>query len=102
MNTNLSVKLRELRLTNGYKQKEVARYIGVNESAISAYETNLRKPTYENLIKLAEFYGVTIDFLLGVEKYPKDIINNLTGCRRSFINNVAELLLYHVSEIDHK
>ena len=102
MNTNLCVKLRELRLTNGYKQKEVARYIGVNESAISAYETNLRKPTYENLIKLAEFYGVTIDFLLGVEKYPKDIINNLTGWRRSFINNVAELLLYHVSEIDHK
>ena len=63
MNTNLSVKLRELRLTNGYKQKEVARYIGVNESAISAYETNLRKPTYENLIKLAEFYGVTIDLV---------------------------------------
>ena len=58
MNTNLSVKLRELRLTNGYKQKEVARYIGVNESAISAYETNLRKPT-----EIPEGYNKQFDWV---------------------------------------
>lgn len=98
MEENLSARLKKLRTERGLKQREVARYIGVKESAISAYETNLRKPTYANLIRLAKYYGVTADYLLGIETRRKDLLADLTGWRRTFIYKVVELLLEQNSE----
>jgi len=58
------VKLREER---GYLQRDVADKIGIAPNTLSGYERNLRNPDSETLVKLANFYGVTVDYLLGVE-----------------------------------
>lgn len=58
------VKLREER---GYLQRDVADKIGIAPNTLSGYERNLRNPDSETLAKLANFYGVTVDYLLGVE-----------------------------------
>lgn len=42
--------------------------MGVAESTISQYETGKREPDYETLLKLGEYFGVTVDCLLGVEQ----------------------------------
>ena len=58
-------KLKELRLKKGVLQSEVAAYIGVNNSTYAYYERGTHNPTPETLCKLADFFGVTIDELLG-------------------------------------
>lgn len=62
----LGTKLRELRTQNDWTQVYVAKKIGVTSSVVSAYESGIRQPSYEALIKLASLYGVSTDYLLGV------------------------------------
>lgn len=64
------IRIRELRKKCGITMKELGEKIGVAESTISQYETGKRQPDYETLLKLGEYFGVTVDFLLGVEKAP--------------------------------
>ena len=65
MITNLSVRLRQLRLDKRLRQDQVARLVGVSKGAISAYETDIRQPSYDVLIRLANLYRVSADYLLG-------------------------------------
>ena len=67
----LSKKLKLLRQQHKMSQSEVARRIGVSSSAVSAYEADETSPTLENLVKLANLFHVSTDYLLGVE-YPRD------------------------------
>lgn len=65
------LKLRELRKKSDLTMKELGAEIGVAESTISQYETGKRQPDYETLLKLGEFFGVTVDYILtGEEKAP--------------------------------
>lgn len=60
-----STRLKQLRKDRNLKQEQVARLVGVNKSAVSAYENDLRKPSYSVLVKLSNLYGVSTDYLLG-------------------------------------
>ncbi len=63
----LSVRLKELRTNKNLTQAQVAQYVGVTRAVISAYETDIRQPSYDVLIRLALLYGVTTDYLLCIE-----------------------------------
>lgn len=65
------LKLRELRKKCGITMKELGAEIGVAESTISQYETGKRQPDYETLLKLGEFFGVSVDYLLTGEETKK-------------------------------
>jgi len=65
---NLGNKIRTLRLERHITQTELSRRIGVSKAMVSSYELEQRSPSYEVLIKIAAFFGVTTDFLLGLEK----------------------------------
>jgi transcriptional regulator with XRE-family HTH domain len=58
-------RLRKLRLKKNISQEEVARQIGITRSAYSHYEINNRQPVYETLIKLAVFFEVSLDYVIG-------------------------------------
>lgn len=58
-------RLRELRQEKGLRQKDVAEKIGVCTASYGFYENWVNKPDPETLVKLADFFGVTIDYLLG-------------------------------------
>ncbi|MEN4813365.1 helix-turn-helix domain-containing protein [Bacillus velezensis] len=66
----LGVRLKELRksksskLNREIKQEEVAKNIGVARTTYAMYEQDKRQPDYETLIKLADYYEVTTDYLL--------------------------------------
>jgi len=62
---NMGERLRELRLRRKISQEEVARHIGITRSAYSHYEINNRQPVYETLIKLAAFFDVSLDYIIG-------------------------------------
>lgn len=65
---NFGEKLKKLREERGVYQRDLAVYIGVTPTTISYYEANRKKPQMEKLNKIAEFFGVTVDYLLGQEK----------------------------------
>ena len=67
----LSKKLTLLRQQNKMSQSEVARKIGFSSSAVSAYESEEISPSLETLVKLANLFHVSTDYLLGVD-YPRD------------------------------
>lgn len=70
-------RLRKLREEKGSLQKEVAVYIGVSERVYGFYEKD-RFPKDENVLnKLAEFFNVTVDYLLG-NTDRKEKYNNRT------------------------
>ncbi|WP_446897479.1 helix-turn-helix domain-containing protein [Clostridium sp. LBM24168] len=60
-----SVRLKELRLKKGLTQKELAEKLNMQNTAISKYELNERKPDIDTLNQLANFFNVSADYLLG-------------------------------------
>ncbi len=63
--------LKELRTAKKVSQQDVANYLGITRQAYSNYENGNRDPDNETLLKLAEFFDVTVDTLLrGNEKSP--------------------------------
>ena len=56
--------LREIREYRDIKQREIAKYLNVSQNTYSQYETGVISLTAEILIKLADFYNVSIDYLL--------------------------------------
>ena len=67
--------IRDLREDKDLKQREVAEYLGVSQNTYSQYETGVIALTDQVLIKLADFYGVSTDFLMDrtsvKEPYPQ-------------------------------
>ena len=61
----LNKRLKELRIKRGYTQKELGGKIGVNDNTITNYEKGIRQPDYATLIKFAELFNCSTDYLLG-------------------------------------
>lgn len=57
--------LKYLRKVKKVTQKEIADFLGVSNSAYSQYETGTREPSLDILTKLADYFGVTVDDILG-------------------------------------
>lgn len=60
-------RLRELRKERGLLQQEIANYLEISRATYSFWETGRYEIDFENLKKLAEFYNVSIDYILGYE-----------------------------------
>lgn len=61
--------LKQLRNQKGVTQEELAKAIYVTNSAISQYEANVSRPNLESLERIAKFFNVSIDYLLGTSPY---------------------------------
>ncbi len=62
--------IKNLREDRDLRQREVAAVLNVSQNTYSQYENGVIELTASNLIKLAEFYGVSVDYLLGRTKNP--------------------------------
>ncbi len=58
-------RIRMLREDNNYTQKQIAEYLNVKQNTYSQYECGVLNYPVDILIKLADFYGVSVDYLLG-------------------------------------
>ena len=62
---NFGNKLKLLRLQDNMTQEQLAQKLNLTKSVISAYETGLRLPSYDVLIRIAKIFNVSTDYLLG-------------------------------------
>ena len=59
------MRLKELRKARKYKQTDLAEVLSCSQGVYSRYESGEREPPFDIMKKLADFYGVTIDYLMG-------------------------------------
>ena len=62
--------LRGIREDRDIKQKDIAKYLNVSQNTYSQYETGVISLTADVLIKLAEYYNVSVDYLLDRTNNP--------------------------------
>ncbi|HBF4616202.1 TPA: helix-turn-helix transcriptional regulator [Clostridioides difficile] len=70
-------RLKELRIKFGLKQYELAEILNVSQSTIGMYENDQRTPPAESIVKLAEYFNVTTDYLLGHTKTSYSVNANI-------------------------
>lgn len=70
---NFGEKLYDLRSKQGVFQKELAAHLHISVSAISSYENNIHLPDLKTLGKIAQFFHVSTDYLLGRTEYISPI-----------------------------
>ena len=72
-------RLRDLRENQDFKQNDIAKILNVSQVAYSYYELGKRQIPIDLLIKLAQFYHTSVDYLLGIiderKPYPESILN---------------------------
>ena len=61
----MNFRLKELRRARGISQLKLALDLNMNQNTVSRYENMEREADYETLIKIADYFGVSLDFLLG-------------------------------------
>ncbi|MBR5562127.1 MAG: helix-turn-helix transcriptional regulator [Clostridia bacterium] len=83
MDKNFPIILTELRKEKGLSQKEAAARLGISQALLSHYEKGIRECGQSFLIKVADFYGVSCDYLLGrtndrneLDVLANDILND--------------------------
>ena len=64
-------RLKDLRTEKNIGQIELAEKLQVSRGIISLWENGLREPTLTSLIRIATFFGVSIDFLAGLSDYER-------------------------------
>ena len=65
------MRLREIRKSRGISQLKLAMDLNMNQNTISRYETGEREPGISDLIKIADYFDVSIDYLVGRGNEPK-------------------------------
>jgi len=73
-----ALNLKKLRTSRDLLQKDVANYLGITTSAYGFYEQGKRQPDPETISKLANFFNVTTDYLLGRTEIPNANVINVT------------------------
>ena len=89
---------RKLRKERHITQQIIANYLGITRQAIAAYEKGKREPNLKMIVKIAEFFEVSVDYLLGVSqlrlanaKIISDNIKMIQG-QKTYEELVADIL----------
>lgn len=89
---DFSQRLKQLRKDKRLTQAQVAQRIGVTAFMVSSYETDIRLPSYEVLIRLADVFGVTVDYLLCRQNKRFLDITELNDDEAAVVCSMVELL----------
>ena len=89
---NFATRLKELRLANGLTQKDLGKAIEVGRTTISEYESGKIVPKQEGLLKIANHFNVSVDYLTGVSNEPATRKQNASDLD-ALLNTIHHILL---------
>lgn len=92
-------RLKLLRETKQKSQQEVCTNLNIEQSTLANYENNKRTPKIDILIKLAEFYDVSVDYILGITD-QRNKINNSAFLTKETLSKQLKALLTEDSALD--
>lgn len=85
-------RLRELRKERNLPQKKVGNDVGIAQQTLSRYEKNINTVPVDALIRLAKYYNVTTDYLLGVSQVKNSFRNQSSRSRNQEFLNIYKTL----------
>ena len=85
----LDRRIQELRIAFGWNQVELAKRLNVSKQTVSNWENDNIQPSIEMLMRLAKTFGVTTDYLLGLDSLPR---LNVEGLPASVVAHLALLI----------
>ena len=104
----LQKRMKDLRLQRGLTQNEPAAVLRTSREAYSMYENGKRQLSCQGLVQLAQFYGVTADYLLGLSDEPDGIpkltsdeeklLDHFRGCDQRGKRTVLQLSIQQEKE----
>ena len=72
-----SERLKSLRKQAGFTQVDVASKLGISQQAYASWELGAKKPTQDNLVKIAQILNVSVDYLVGNSEEKSDDLDNI-------------------------
>lgn len=66
-NNFFGIKLKELRIEKGLSQRKLGEIFNVCNQTVSFWESGSREPDMDMLVEIAEYFGVSVDYLLGID-----------------------------------
>ena len=72
-----SERLKTLRKEAGLTQVDVAEKLGISQPAYASWERGAKKPTQDNLVKIAQILNVSVDYLVGNSQETSDELDNI-------------------------
>ena len=82
---DFGLRLKELRKKKKLSQSQVSARLNITKSNISGYENNIITPSNDIIVKLALLYGVTTDYLLGLDNNESIVISDLTNNQKEIV-----------------
>lgn len=89
---DFSQRLKKLRVDKHLTQAQVAKRVGVTASMVSSYETDIRLPSYDVMMRLADLFGVSVDYLLGREEKRLLDISELSDAEAAVVCDMVNIL----------
>ena len=83
-------KIKTLRDKSNITQAELARQLGITRSSVNSWEMGLSVPSTQYIVELAEFFKVSTDYLLGVEKTSTISVEGLTDREIASVVEIVE------------
>ena len=80
--------LRQLRRERNLTQQELGAKVGLSKAVVSKYENGIGYPTFDVLIQLARYFGVTTDYLLGVAGGKTVDVSGLTESQTDAVHRL--------------
>lgn len=72
-----SERLKDLRKQAELTQVDVAEKLGISQPAYASWERGVKKPTQDNLVKIAQIFNVSVDYLVGNSDEKTDELDNI-------------------------
>lgn len=85
-------KLKNLRTDNAMTQATLAKKLNLTKSVISAYENDLRLPSYDVLIQISKIFHVSTDYLLGLESPDGIDLSGLSEVEKTAVINLVQAM----------
>lgn len=80
--------LRKLRKSHNLTQAELGSHLRLSKAVVSKYENGMGYPGFDILILIADYFSVTTDYLLGVEKHKTLDVSNLSDTQVDTVRRV--------------
>lgn len=100
-------RIKDLRISHELTQQQISDALGITRGAYANIENEKREPDIATLIFLSDYYGVTVDYLIGHEKEPTVKDDGLTEMERIFMSlpharreEVLRFMEYQLSQAD--
>lgn len=91
-------RLKKLRKAQGYSMKQMAEALGMCYTTYVNYEKNEREPNSEGLVLIAKYFGVTVDYLLGInstettDNYLQKEVDTLAAIEEVYGKDIKDLV----------